>query len=276
MAPLRNVSSHSRKLSSCRHGTGESGDLGFVVEDDQASWLVLLDLLSRSFAAPRILPADGEVARANLVRMRVAPSSPLGAITLNSGGILLYDGWLRIFGGSPCADIGLPSIGQINEFPDGVDPWWAPTEGVIVAHDVLGGVFLVNGLRPGAGRPGVPGEVIYFDPSSLEWTRMGMSHGEWLAWCLSGDLPNSYGDVLWPRWRADVRALRADEGIIVRPALHSEQGGTDEIAVTRSIALMAEILDCHVHAARLRGRRLGSGLGRYSAAGDPVLNGDPS
>ncbi|WP_127506427.1 DUF2625 family protein [Actinoplanes solisilvae] len=235
------------------------GDLDLFVEDGRPSWLALLDLLSQSFAAPRVLPADGEVARASLVQLQVAATSPLGAIALNSGGILLYDGWLRIFGGSPCAEVGLPSIGQINDFPVDVDPGWTPTQGVIVAHDVLGGVFFLNGLRPGVQRPGVPGEVIYFDPSSLEWTRMGMSHGEWLTWCLSGDLPNFYGDLLWPRWREDVMGLRADQGIAVHPSLLSRE------EVTRVVAPMVEILNCHLHAARSPGQRFDGALGRYPA-----------
>ncbi|WP_369077304.1 DUF2625 family protein [Paractinoplanes hotanensis] len=30
---------------------------------------------------------------------------------------------------------------------------------------------------------------------------MKMSHGEWLAWCLSGDLPKFFNGRLWPGWR---------------------------------------------------------------------------
>jgi len=54
----------------------------------------------------------------------------------------------------------LGGIGQITAFPALLDRNWTAAPGLIVAHDVLGGVFLINGLRPGPGRPGVPGEVI--------------------------------------------------------------------------------------------------------------------
>ena len=236
-----------------------------VVEDDQASWLALTDVLLRSPAAPRILPADHETALASLRQLQIAAASPLGAIALHSGGILLYDGWLRIFGGSPCPEVCLPSIGQINAFPAHLDRNWTPTQGLIVAHDVLGGAFLLNGLRPGPGRPGVPGEVIYFDPASLSWTRMRMSHSEWLTWCVSGDLPLFYEGLLWPGWRDDVRTLRADQGIAVSPSLWSEAAAGGE--VSRSVVGMAEILGCQFEGARQRGRSLDEVLGRYPDRG---------
>ncbi|MCO8275562.1 DUF2625 domain-containing protein [Actinoplanes sp. TRM 88003] len=236
-------------------------------EDDGAPWRALSDVLMRSFAAPRILPPDRALARAGLQQLQVAASSPLGAVALNCSGILLYDGWLRIFGGSPCAEFGLPSLGEVNDFPALLDRTWTPTAGLIVAHDVLGGVFFLNGLRPGPGRPGVPGEVIYFDPPSLNWARMKMSHSEWLAWCVSGDLPHFYGDLLWPRWREDVRGLRADQGIAVVPALWS---GETAGGFARSVASMTDILTLQAQAAGAKGRPLDSSLGYYP--GDPVAN----
>ena len=230
----------------------------------ESAWAALVEILSQSFAAPRILAADEETARASLRQLDVSASSPLGAIARNCGGILLYDGWLRILGGSPCAEVGLPSIAQINGFPARWDRTWTPTAGLIVAHDVLGGVFVLNGLRPGAGRPGVPGEVIYLDPRTLDWTRMRMTHGEWLTWCVSGELPRFYAGLLWPRWRDDVRTLRADQGIAVHPPLWSAQGPD----VVRSVAAMADLLQLQFREAGLRGRRLDDAMARY-----PVVQG---
>jgi hypothetical protein len=234
-----------------------------VTEDDRAPWLTLVDVLSRSFAAPRILPADHRKARASLLQLRVAASSALGAIALNTGGILLYDGWLRILGGSPCREEQLPSIGQVNDFPAHVDRMWTPAEGLIVAHDVLGGIFFLNGLRRGPGRPGVPGEIIYFDPLSLSWTRMGMAHSEWLAWCVSGELPHFYDGRLWPSWRTDVLALRADQGIAVSPSPRSDRAGHE---ISRAVLSMAEILGAQRDAARRRGQCLDAIMGRYPVA----------
>ncbi|WP_422772886.1 DUF2625 family protein [Plantactinospora sp. WMMC1484] len=228
--------------------------------DDATSWDDLLDVLLRSFAAPRVLPADRVRARASLRQLHLPANSPLGAIALNCGGILLYDGWLRIFGGSPSAEIGLPSIGQVNAFPADVDRAWTPTEGLIVANDVLGGVFFLNGLRPAAGRPGVPGEVIYFDPRFLDWTRTEMAHGEWLTWCVSGELSHFYAGLLWPRWREDVAGLRSDQGIATLPSLWN--GPAPAAGATRSVVPMADLLNRQFDAARRRGRSVADAFGR--------------
>jgi hypothetical protein len=239
------------------------------LDDDGTSWPALVDLLLRSFAAPRILPVRREQARAGLLQLDVAAGSALGAIALNCGGILLYDGWLRIFGGSPCPEEGLPSIGQINAFPAHLDRAWTPMQGLVVAHDVLGGVFALNGLRPGPARPGVPGEVIYFDPTSLNWTRMRISHSEWLSWCVSGELPHFYDGLLWPGWRNDVQALRADQGIAVSPALWSEEAALAGHDLTRTVVAMADLLEVQFAAARGRDRGLDGTLGRYPVESIP-------
>ncbi|MFF5497521.1 DUF2625 family protein [Streptomyces aquilus] len=48
-----------------------------------------------------------------------------------------------------------PSLAHVNRFPETLDPAWRPEPGLVVAHDVLGGVFALNGAAPArAGRPG--------------------------------------------------------------------------------------------------------------------------
>lgn len=45
---------------------------------------------------------------------------------------------------------GLPSLAQVNRFPAYFDPVWHPATGLIVGHDVVGGVFALNGGDPAA------------------------------------------------------------------------------------------------------------------------------
>ncbi|MFG2378789.1 hypothetical protein ACGFY9_45990 [Streptomyces sp. NPDC048504] len=46
-------------------------------------------------------------------------------------------------GGSPddAAHEGFPGLAEINEMPPKFDPAWQPDAGLVVVHDVLGGVF---------------------------------------------------------------------------------------------------------------------------------------
>ncbi|MER6183877.1 DUF2625 family protein [Streptomyces sp. NPDC001652] len=50
----------------------------------------------------------------------------LGALAWNCGGLVLDDGWVRVFGGGSEASVGLPSLAQVNRFPDAFDPDWFP------------------------------------------------------------------------------------------------------------------------------------------------------
>ncbi|KDN82218.1 DUF2625 family protein [Kitasatospora cheerisanensis] len=110
-------------------------------------------------AAPsvRALPVDEREGRRCLRQLQVTARSTLGALTLHTGGLLVDDGWLRVYGGGTGAGDGLPSLGRVNRFPAAPDPAWHPGTGLVLGHDVLGGVFALNGHDPaGAGRPGAP------------------------------------------------------------------------------------------------------------------------
>lgn len=74
----------------------------------------------------------------------------LGAFVFHSGGAFVDDGWLRVYG-SPAGDDDrrLPSLAQVNDFPvdETADPGWRPDAGLVVAHDVVGGVFVFYRAR---------------------------------------------------------------------------------------------------------------------------------
>ncbi len=85
--------------------------------------------------------------------------------------MLVDGGWVRVYGGAGTgAADGLPGLAAVNGFPAEFHAAWVPEAGLVLAHDVLGGTFALNGHDPAsAGRPGSPGEVVYFAPDSLAW-----------------------------------------------------------------------------------------------------------
>jgi hypothetical protein len=217
-----------------------------LVDVANPSWPLLIGDLASSFTGCVVLPPDPDRCRATLLQLQVTARSPLGAITLNTGGILVHDGWLRVYGGSGGGPAGLPSMAEVNGFPDPVEPGWSPSAGLIVAHDVLGGVFALNGMAPEQhGRPGVPGGVVYFSPLTLTWQEMEMGHGQWLTWLLDGGAAGHYHDVLWPTWRTEVAELGLRDGITVYPFLWSQEAQQDMAATTRKPAPLDQILSMH-------------------------------
>lgn len=52
---------------------------------------------------------------------------------LNSGGLILDNGWVRVFaGGSGTGGHDLPSLAQVNRFPTAFDPAWYPRTGLVL------------------------------------------------------------------------------------------------------------------------------------------------
>ncbi|MFE0028460.1 DUF2625 family protein [Amycolatopsis sp. NPDC059021] len=221
-------------------------DITELVDVPYPSWPMLADALASSFTSHVVLPPDPEQCQATLLQLQVTARSPLGAIALNTGGILVHDGWLRVYGGSGGGPDGLPSMAEVNGFPSTAEEGWQPAAGLIIAHDVLGGVFALNGMEHEQhGRPGAPGSVVYFSPSSLVWEDLEMGHSQWLTWLLDGGAAGHYHDLLWPTWRTEVAELGLRDGITVYPFLWSQEAQEDMAATTRKPAPLTQILDLH-------------------------------
>lgn len=221
-------------------------DISELVDVPNPAWPVLTDDLAGSFTRCVALRPDQDRCRSTLLQLQVTAWSPLGAIALNTGGILVHDGWLRVYGGSGGGPDGLPSMAEVNGFPDMVEPGWSPLAGLIVAHDVLGGVYALNGMESEKyGRPGGPGGVVYFSPLTLTWEDTEMRHGQWLTWLLDGGAASHYYDVLWPTWRSEVAELSLRDGISVVPFLWSQEAQEDVAATTRKPVPLKQILSSH-------------------------------
>jgi hypothetical protein len=105
--------------------------------------------------------------------------------SLRSGDILVDHGWLRLLGSGHARlpdtlltwnGLGEPAMGP-------------PLEGAfVVAVDVLGGVFALNG-----GGLGSDTGIHYFAPDSLRWEALGSSHLAFVEWALTGDLAQFCG-----------------------------------------------------------------------------------
>ncbi|NUS10994.1 MAG: DUF2625 family protein, partial [Streptomyces sp.] len=130
-----------------------------------------------------------------------------------------------------------------NAMPTTFDPAWQPGAGLVIAHDVLGGVFTLNGGSPReTGRPGEPGEILYFAPDALRWEALGAGHSAWLSWILSGGIHEFYESLRWDGWRDEVAALDGRQGLSFFPPLWSAEARQDLSATSRRAVPMAELL----------------------------------
>jgi hypothetical protein len=158
----------------------------------------------------QVLPAERTKAEEALLQLQVTLRSPMGAVVYHTGGLLIDHGWLRVLGsGSDRMGRSLPGWNQ-GRAP--VDANGRPTL-VLVADDVLGGLFAVNGEALGEKQ----GEMFYLAPDTLQWESLSMGYTDFLAWALSPRLSEFYLDLRWPNWQDEVATLTGDQAVSVYP-----------------------------------------------------------
>lgn len=107
-------------------------ELNELINVDDPAWPELQELFAASVAPLEVLPVDDAEGRRSLLQMQVTARSALGSLVLNSGGLVVDGGWVRVFGGgSGSDDRGLPSLAQVNRFPADFDPAWSPSAGLV-------------------------------------------------------------------------------------------------------------------------------------------------
>ncbi|WP_125775823.1 DUF2625 family protein [Antribacter gilvus] len=188
-------------------------------------------------------PADA-TARRTLEQLQVSTGSFLGAVVVHTGGVLIDHGWLRVYGSpAPGEGSGMPSLADVNGFPEAVEDSWFPEYGLVVAHDVLGGTYVLNGHDPSAvGRPGERGEMTYLAPDTLQWEALGAGYAAWLTWALEGGLGEFTSGLRWDGWESEVESIHGDQGLNFFPPLWSKEAHGDLAATSRHEVPMREIV----------------------------------
>lgn len=180
---------------------------------DEPAWPELQRAIEDAGDRVSVRPVDRKAGEECLYRLQVTARSPLGALALETGGLLIDHGWIRIYGGGSDH---FPDLATVNGLR-GADHY--PPGYVVVGTDVLGGQFAVNG----GALDGARGEVNYFGPDTLGWDSLGLGHGDWLQSAISG-VDDFYEPLRWADWRSEVEQVRPDEGISCYPFLCTAQG----------------------------------------------------
>ena len=172
---------------------------------------------------------DGERA---LLELQVTTRSPLGALAFHASAVEVDRGWVRVLGG------GGRGVGAslIDPVPGGALGPPALETGLIVAHDALGGFFVINGGE----LPGDPGEVLYLSPDTLRWESTERGNTDWLLWLFDADLEKFYSGMRWPGWEDEVRELTPARAIHSYPPLFTKEG-QDIAAATRRPVPVGEL-----------------------------------
>ena len=130
-----------------------------------------------------LLPPSDAVRVETLQRLQVTTRSMLGTVVYETGGVSVADGLIRLLGSGAGRslqrsneDVGCPLDGR---YPDIL----------IVADDMLGGLFALNGGRFGPDRQG---QVFHLPADDVVWMPLDFGYYNFVSWCLSGDLGTFY------------------------------------------------------------------------------------
>jgi hypothetical protein len=209
---------------------------------DESGWPIVQSWVAAATNDVRVLPVDREHGERTLRLLQVTTRAPLGAIALETGGMLGDHGWLRLLGaGGGELRSGLTSWNGFDANPQG-----RPLEGaLLVAHDAVGGFFAING----GAFDGEQGRVFYFAPDTLGWQDTEMDYSGFLQWLCAGDLARFYEDLRWPAWEVEVSAASPEKGFHLYPPPFSDQGQPVEGAQRRLVP-MIELWDWYQEFAR--------------------------
>lgn len=201
-----------------------------LVDEDEPGWPLVQEWIDEAVVPVEVLP-QSETWATEIEALQVTTRSPMGAIAHASGGLLVDGGWLKVLGAS---DPKLPwSIsGLTRELGFWPDPEGPPPL-LVVAVDVLGGVFAIDG-----GQLGAPGHVHYFAPDDPDWLDCDARYSAWLSASLGGGLDQFYADLRWDGCKEELAALQPDQGIHIYPPPWSEESKPLEKTSRRAISLL--------------------------------------
>lgn len=186
-------------------------NLDELINKEDPRWPDIQHSISEATNRVEVLPPQDPDRAEALVETQVTTRSPMGAVIYESGGILIDNGWLRILGsGHPRLPRSLPGWNKSV----GLDLAEGPPPFLLVADDVVGGFFAIDG-----GTFGKAGSVFYYAPDSLSWEDLCVGYGDFLFWCFMGDLQKYYLNTRWSGWEAEIANLRGDQGIAIYPPL---------------------------------------------------------
>lgn len=204
-----------------------------VLSADSSGLKALSDMVASAKNKVEVLPADKAKAGEALYHTQVTTRSLMGAIVYYTGGIMVDNGWLRLLGsGSIRFPRSLPDWNKGKTFENfGQQPGY-----ILIADDVIGGYFAVNGGALGTDA----GMVYYLAPNTMQWESLNRGYTDFVDFCFNGDLEKFYSGHRWTGWRTNVAKLNGNQAFSFYPYLWSEEG-QDINKVVRSIVPAEEL-----------------------------------
>ncbi|MDZ5634940.1 DUF2625 family protein [Janthinobacterium sp. GMG1] len=183
--------------------------LNELLDSEDPAFALIKQWASEADMPVELLPPSAGRAEV-LLSLQITTRSPLGAIAYETGGILVDDGWLRILGsghGKLERNIATWNEGKAEGF-------------LLVADDVLGGFFALNGGALGPDQ----GQLYYLAPETLEWEALEIGYTAFVEWAFTSQLRQFYGRQPGEAHGFDELPLSGDLCLNFYPFLWTQEG----------------------------------------------------
>ncbi len=182
-----------------------------LINKQDPGWVLVQTWIKAAKNKVTVLPKNPARADSALLAAQVTTRSPMGAVVYETGGITVADGWLRILGSGSTA-LNRDLMGWNKGKQDGL---------LLVADDVLGGFFALNG---GAFGQASIGKIYYLAPENLKWEPLDFGYSDFLIFCFSGNLDEFYDGMRWKGWQQEVAKIDGTQGIGCYPFPFTTEG----------------------------------------------------
>ncbi|MCP4306260.1 MAG: DUF2625 family protein [bacterium] len=211
------------------------------LQSSNPAWPLLSEWIGTCPHPVEVLEPDPDQAAQCLVALQVTDGSVLGGLAINSGGVLVDHGWLRLLGS------GHPTMAGIHE-ANGLTGNAAPSGPLLVGYDAIGGRFVINDGT----LSGEPGEMVFWAPDALAWEPLGVGHSAFVQMMMTDRLGAFYEQSRWPGWESELAGVDGNHGIFLYPPLFSVEG-RDTAASHKGTVPLSELFDFYEESARQLG-----------------------
>lgn len=136
--------------------------------------------------------------------------SLMGVIVSHTSGIVI-DNWIRVIGQQHKERKGIFEYNkQKNSLTEGM---------LLVAYDIVGGIFAVNLNRFKENEL----SVWYFAPDTLEWECLDLTYPQFITWLINGDTDTFYKNMRWHSWKNDCLNVSFENVIQIYPFLWAKE-----------------------------------------------------
>ncbi|NIG56582.1 DUF2625 domain-containing protein [Chitinophaga sp. Cy-1792] len=188
-----------------------------LINTTEPAWPLVQEWIKNASNQVEVLNATPSQANETLLHAQVTTRSPMGAIILNSGGILVDHGWIRILGSGNAKMKRTLHTWNANKTFDNTGQ---NTGYILVADDAIGGYYAING--GGLGKDA--GKAYYLDPATLQWEALDLTYSQLIVSFFCGDLQAFYKDLRWKNWEKEIATMTGDEVINCYPMLYTKEG----------------------------------------------------